>query len=258
MTKLRINLSSVLVSIILLICHHNSYCQDNSAASGKNNIKIDELTEPGLDINQTLLVAIIKRDTEFVKKLLKAGADPNTTEKLPPDENGNEISSPIFICIGGNSADIEVVKALIESGVNVNIRSRWRGITPLMEACAQKSKIYLPIIELLIKAGAEVNSQDQIGQTALMYTASTHFPDTFERVKYLISAGANIDIQGNNGKTALIQAIENRQTAIAKLLISNGTDVTIKDNNEWTALRYAVYTENIEIIELLKAVGAKE
>jgi ankyrin repeat protein len=82
---------------------------------------------------------------------------------------------------------------------------------------------HLEIVEILIKAGANVNARSKWGDTALMFAAL---------------AGNNIDMIG--------------------LLIKAGADVNAKNDLNGTALRNATYFHFYEIVEILKSCGAKE
>ncbi len=58
----------------------------------------------------------------------------------------------------------------------------------------------------LIEAKANIDIQDNFGDTALIWTSSKgHFDCTTK----LIEAKANIDIQDNNNETALMRALHN-------------------------------------------------
>jgi len=69
---------------------------------------------------------------------------------------------------------VEMVKLLLERGVNPNTPSTDVGYTPLMQAASSAN---LELVKLLIDAGSELNSEDQRGHTALdeaeMYTHSS-------------------------------------------------------------------------------------
>jgi len=69
---------------------------------------------------------------------------------------------------------IEMVKFLLERGVNPNTPSTAVGYTPLMQAASSAN---LELVKLLINAGADLNPEDQHGRTALdeaeMYTHSS-------------------------------------------------------------------------------------
>ena len=52
----------------------------------------------------------------------------------------------------------------------------------------------------------------------------------------LLNAGADVNIQNNNGETALIWTIKDEKDETAKLLVNAGADVNIQDNDGITAL----------------------
>ena len=57
--------------------------------------------------------------------------------------------------------------------------------------------------------------------------------DSFEIVKLLVEAGANLDIQDNNGQTALMVAsITNPDTLIIDYFIEKGASLRLKDKEE--------------------------
>lgn len=63
---------------------------------------------------------------------------------------------------------VEMVKFLLERGVNPNTPSTTVGYTPLMQAASSAS---LELVKLLIDAGADLNAEDEQGRTALDYAA---------------------------------------------------------------------------------------
>ena len=69
---------------------------------------------------------------------------------------------------------VEMVKLLLERGVNPNTPSTAVGYTPLMQAASSAN---LEIVKLLVNAGADLNPEDQHARTALdeaeMYTHSS-------------------------------------------------------------------------------------
>jgi ankyrin repeat protein len=71
-------------------------------------------------------------------------------------------------------------------------------------------------MKLLIDAGADLNTKDDDGWTALMYA------DDVQRTELLLKTGADMTVKSKDGKTALTLAIENQQEEIAKLLKSRG------------------------------------
>jgi ankyrin repeat protein len=74
------------------------------------------------------------------------------------------------------------------------------------------------IVELLLKAGAKVNSQDMLGFTPLMLVADSRRKNTGQIAQLLISHGAKLNLKNTIGQTALeiAQAIGN-QAVITKI-----------------------------------------
>ncbi len=88
-------------------------------------------------------------------------------------------------------------------------------------------------VKLLLSKGADVNSTDDVGWSALHYAA--HHGHT-EVVKTLIQAGANLNVQPKiDGRTPLhFAAIAPARLDAAIELINFGADVTLKDSKRRT------------------------
>jgi len=114
---------------------------------------------------------------------------------------------------------------------------------------------YVNLMKFLIKAGVNINIQNNHGWTAL------HLASRFgkkEIVELLIKvAGVNVNIQDNDGKTALHEASRYGYKDCVELLIKvGGVNVNIQNNDGSTALHYACYHGYKEIVELLIKSGA--
>ena len=72
--------------------------------------------------------------------------------------------------------------------------------------------------------------------TALMWGAMMGH---IEILDVLIKAGADVNLKGEYNRTALILAVLKGHTEIVKALIEAGADVNAKDNGNMTALDYA-------------------
>jgi len=108
-------------------------------------------------------------------------------------------------------------------------------------------------INLLIKARADLNIQDENGNTALILAIQRNYIDI---VKLLIEEGANLNIVNSNNVTALIYAVIKNKIDIVELLIKAGADLNIQDNNRSTALKYTIMFNEINIAKLLIENGA--
>src|SRR5438045_1270422 len=100
-----------------------------------------------------------------------------------------------------SNGDIKEMKRLIADGADINSKND-DGNTALMSAVINV-KCPIDIIKTLIDAGADVNAQDEYGMTALIYSVKVH---CMESVQLLLSSGADKELRDKNNKTALIHA----------------------------------------------------
>ena len=72
----------------------------------------------------------------------------------------------------------------------------------------------------------------------------------------LIRNGADINAENNHGDTPLMIASQRGNLEIVKELLSYGVDVNVRDNDRNTALQYALDYDYPEVAQLLKQHGA--
>ncbi len=162
------------------------------------------------------------------------------------------------------SSNIVIVKDVLSSGINPNIR---KGYTiPLIYAIQSASdyRLYdndyashnhmIKIIELLLERGADPNFSTIEGNTALMYAS---MENEKEIINLLLNNGADPNLKDDDGNTALIYAIESYNSEfIIELLLNAGADPTIKNNEGITAddiaLRDGMHVFAKDIFLLLK------
>jgi len=126
------------------------------------------------------------------------------------------------------SGDARMVKSLLKHKANVNATSKT-GDTALM--VASRYGTHVPIIKILIKAGADIDYiRPEYGSTALIRAVGSH---EYYAVKALLLAGANPNIQGDAGETALHCAVkgggDGRFIATVEILLEYGADCLIED-----------------------------
>ena len=135
--------------------------------------------------------------------LVQAGADVNAT-------NEDTVSALHVATSYGFS---EGVHFLLRRGADVNIQSRYRKKTPLMEAVAGGQ---VTCAKYLLDAGANVNSMNSEGCTALMCTDPSNDSwaeeliekvDYVECAKLLLRSGAKINILNRDSRNALQQQV---------------------------------------------------
>ncbi len=157
-----------------------------------------------------------------------------------------------------STGNVEVVKQWIDLGVNVD-----RGISYAIGFG------HLDILELLIRAGADVNGKDEEGMTPLM-TAIDRGQKRI--VEFLLAEGADVNLKEDMmGGTPLMAAAFQGKKEMVALLIAKGAKVNARsgggsvpdDENRllgyaWgdAALHAAITKDSMEIVELLIANGA--
>jgi ankyrin repeat protein len=188
---------------------------------------------------------------------------PSTGEALPRPDPG--------LLEAIRAKDLEHVRRVLDRGAKVNTV----GYTPLSLAvtCRQEE-----IVLLLLHRGANPNSRDNCGATAIALAA--YLGDT-NVAKLLLDAGANVDLemalecaagQGNadcvrllvkskanldargfSGRTALHEAAMRGHADVVQILLHAGADTTIADDNGRTAAALAKgrgYPVTANMIEL--------
>ena len=145
--------------------------------------------------------------------------------------------------------DIVLVKALLDSGADVNVRDEL-GETPLHVSGVRG---YKDTASLLIARGADVNAGDVRGLTPVHAAAWGGHPDT---VALLISNGANINARDHDRLTPLhTAALAGRKETVA-LLIIKGADINAKNKDSLTPLHAAALAGDRETVALLIKEGA--
>jgi len=136
--------------------------------------------------------------------------------------------------------DFQKILKLILAGANVNCQNDI-GITPLMWAAMQGHKY---VAKMLINASANINIEDQFRNDALLWASIN---DNKNIAKLLINNGAYINHQNNYMYTALMWAIDNNNKDMIKMLINKKTiNLNAKDDKGRTALMLIAGKHTIE------------
>lgn len=179
-------------------------------------------------------------EKKLMRKVIKTG-DINFQDK-----NGYTILALAVIY-----NEFVLVKYLIDAGVNLNIQTRdinEPGLTPLMHATIKSSRFN--IAKLLIECGADINLQDDYGNTALHYAISYNREKI---VKLLLDNHADINIKDKNNATPLDRVSEYTYTYIKKLLNNIG-----KTEKEESIQQLLITLTKIKEIKEEKIIKQKE
>ncbi|MEO2158658.1 MAG: ankyrin repeat domain-containing protein, partial [bacterium] len=151
------------------------------------------------------------------------------------------------------SADVEAVARLITDGSDLN-EVTGDGMTAVHWA-AQLG--HVPILELLLDAGAEVNPTTRIGSYTPLHLASSQANSTI--LKKLLEAGADVSATTTNSvATALhlaAQVVGGAESV--KVLLAYGADPNAKEGSAGqTPLVFAAAKNRAESVKLLLDAGA--
>ena len=154
-----------------------------------------------------LVAAARDGNAAAVREIVRRGADPNAP-------HGSLNWTPLMHAIYANR--IGAVKALLDSGADVNRtfdfesepRTKQTNVTPLMMASAYG---YTPIVELLLRRGADPARVDGDGNRALDYALSgtlyraTLFECQDSTVRALLAARAPASIHSGTRRWAALK-----------------------------------------------------
>ncbi|XP_069679519.1 uncharacterized protein [Periplaneta americana] len=125
--------------------------------------------------------------------LLKKGANPNFQH--------NFYTSLMSACAStkqNQETQLKCVQLLLDSGAAVNIKQR-NGVTPLMIACKEGND---RIVEELVKRNADINAQDVMGWTPLIWSIHHSKHGHMDTILFLLKAGADVTIKCGKGLSA--------------------------------------------------------
>jgi ankyrin repeat protein len=143
--------------------------------------------------------------------------------------------------LAGNAGS--VAKA-IKSGVDVDSRDAEHGETALTFALMRSRDA---VVELLLRARADVNARDLRMRTPLMYAHGM-------AVETLVNEGADLNARDEDGLTALMHRINHADFETCIELINNGADVSLQNDDGETALTMATAYGFVAIQRLLTGV----
>ncbi|RAP78730.1 ankyrin repeat domain-containing protein [Paenibacillus montanisoli] len=191
-------------------------------------------------MNEQLIIAAEKGDTEIVLKLLQDGADINAT-----DERGR---TAVMAATYNNN--VPMVKALIQKGADINIRDNNLN-NVLLYAGAEG---LLDIVKLAIDADADTKLTNRYGGTALIPASDRGHVEVVNEL--LTHSDIDVNHINNLHWTALLEAVilgngREKHQKIVQLLVDHEADVHIADKDGVTPLAHAKRRGYSEIEQIL-------
>ena len=130
------------------------------------------------------------------------------------DSNVRDSAGTPMLCIAARSGRLAMIKWLMERGADINIVSKDRGYTPLMDAV---------------------------------------WKNDYNMAEFLVTAGADMNVIGKDGQPLMVLAVGISNLKICKLLLKSGADISLTDHMGMSALGYAKLFKKQAIVDLFDA-----
>ncbi|NWV22787.1 ANKR6 protein, partial [Origma solitaria] len=153
------------------------------------------------------------------------------------------------LLVAAYKGQVENVVQLINRGAKVAVTKHGR--TPLHLAA---HKGHLHVVQVLLKAGCDLDIQDDGDQTALHRAAVVGNTDI---IATLIQEGCALDRQDKDGNTALHEACWHGFSQSAKLLVKAGANVLAKNKAGNTPLHLACQNSHSQSTRVLLLGGSR-
>ena len=185
-----------------------------------------------------------EKPVKIVEALLKAGANPN----IP----NNEKDFPMHVACGYGA--LKIVNLLLDYSASIETKD-GKGNTPLLFAARGDDDVHIAMVDALLKAGADINAENDEGDTALMYPCSW---DLHKIISFLISKKIDIKKRDKGGNTGLIWAVRSGSIKAASILLKTDLDPYIMNNHGLSAVDYTEKSGNEEMIRALNNRGFRD
>ena len=218
---------------------------DNSELCIRLGELYDEIDSPSLEVDYDIKLKEKEEEIKSLQFLVNNLKEPNEKHKdgSPNDLNPKkpeDFERNIFIAAKGGK--LSSIQYLIEKeDVNINKKAVnnydkqliKKGDSVLHIACFNN---HLPIVEYLIKKGAEIDIKDSNGKTPLHIACEKGY---LPIVEYLLDKDSDIEAKDNEETTPLHFACRFGHLQAVQCLIEKGADIEAKDCIQQSPLYYA-------------------
>ena len=191
--------------LVEIVGDKKSAAQPEIESKASADGKVDKKSPGKLLTYGSLCSAVLKNDAAFLDDIDWSYDKSYMCEQL----QSGQMYKSILLCGIANSSNKTVLKLLDATPLirkYVNLRDKYSEMRPLILATingwdySEDGTPTSMVIKKLIEKGADVNSMDKYGRTALHYACVRK---DGEAVKYLIANGANTKIEDRNKQTPL-------------------------------------------------------
>lgn len=165
-----------------------------------------------------------------------------------PARAGTELPDPVRFGVAIESGDLKSAREWLDGGLPPDFVGDRIG-TGLMIAAWESN---IPMMELFLAHGADVNATNALHEQAIMHAA---WKGRIEVVRWLLAHGARVNRDGQKW-SALHYAAFAGHKDVAQLLIENGADVNARSTNGSSPLMMAAREGREDVVGLLLGAGA--
>ena len=184
-----------------------------------------------LRIRNALFLPTLEEKLANLKNIIDAGANVNMT--ITPFGAQGTTQIPLISYVILKNYGVSIIEYLIEKGADVNKEDDVHD-TPIIYA-ANSGKLYY--VNELLKHNVNVNHKGKLNRTALMHAAKQGL---MMMCKELIKKGGNVNDADENGMTPLLDCIDGDHENIFKFLLTKGADINAKTPDGKNALMHAI------------------
>lgn len=185
-----------------------------------------------------------------IATLLKRGHSVMALIQANVDVNIPDSNGCTALCLAiVSEPDLDIIEALIKAGADINHQENESGMTPISKA----TEVDFELLRVLINAGANVNTPDIDGCSPLC--SATVYGD-LEMVEALVNVHADLNQWEKFHQTPLLLAVSNSFLEIVEVLVQSGADVNICDVYGTCPLYMAASLNDIEIVQILLRANA--
>lgn len=205
-------------------------------------IHIKILLTAGADVNiqeyifgsTALIYAISDNNHKLAQLLLEYGAD------IHLKNNSGEYAFDVAM----KKIDVDILRVLLNAGLDVNTRDNKNGSTAIMFAAQQGNSA---AVKLLIGHRADITLKSRHRNYSVFEFAMQYM--NFDVVTALLDYGLDINTQHiKNNATFLMEAALIGHIDIVKMLLNRGADTTLRSTIGYTAIDYTSCKHTFELL----------
>tara|TARA_B100001248_G_scaffold262700_2_gene261150 strand:- start:40740 stop:41663 length:924 start_codon:yes stop_codon:yes gene_type:complete len=185
---------------------------------------------------------------EFVKAFLQECAVP-----LRPAGKAMYQRTICFLEHAKRYEQLEVLKQALKDA-KVDLDARGNCETTMLHSAVWKG--YIPLVEFLLDAGADLEAKNSSGWTPLLQTVRFgHYASCIKMTRYLLAAGAEVDAIDNTGATALHFIARWNSLEALEAFLKAGARTDLIDDYGYTVFHYAARWGHLEVAERFMQEG---